>query len=74
MNHLTHLAMSRGDRLICTGYALNTIADLLGCDGCDHGLTDKQLNGLHHAIKALAGFVETAGFDLAEAAEQEAKQ
>lgn len=72
MSVLAPMADRHGDRLICAGYALNTIADLLGCDGAEHHLNTDHLNGLHNAVKALAAFIETAGFDLSEAAEREA--
>jgi hypothetical protein len=72
MSALVQMADRHGDRLICTGYALDTIADLLGCDGAEHHLNSDHLNGLHHAVKALGAFIKSVGFDLSEAAEREA--
>lgn len=48
------LAFRTGDRLASAGLALDTIADLLGADGCEHHLTHSDHNGLIHAVRALA--------------------
>lgn len=69
MNHLTQLALDHGDRLQSTGYALTTLADLLGADGSEHHLTKSDINGLTHAVRALGGYAFAAGMELYEAAE-----
>jgi hypothetical protein len=74
MSNLARLAIDHGDRLMSASYALETIANLLGCDGFEHHLGKDDINGLNHAIRALAGYSWAAGSALYEAAEQEAKQ
>lgn len=74
MSDLNRLATDHGDRLISVGYAMETIANLLGCDGQEHDLSKDDINGLTHAARALAGYVRESGSALYEAAEQEAKQ
>ncbi|MBT8764794.1 hypothetical protein [Metapseudomonas boanensis] len=73
MSKLARIAGQHGNRMVVAGCALNTIADLLGCDGVEHHLSAQQVNGLHHAVKALAGLIQIAGFELCEHAEQEGK-
>lgn len=65
------LAFRTGDRLASAGLALDTIADLLGADGCEHHLTHSDHNGLIHAVRALADLVKRSGYDLAEAFDAE---
>jgi hypothetical protein len=43
MNTFARIADRQGDRILTASYALNTIADLLGCDGLEHHLSDKDL-------------------------------
>jgi hypothetical protein len=78
MSNLGKLAIEHGDLLASTGYALKTLADLLGVDGSEHNLTQHDTNGLTHAVRALAGYVSAAGLALYDAAEMagalEAKQ
>ncbi len=69
MRDLPSLAIEHGDRLQSTGYALETLANLLGVDGSEHHLTPSDINGLAHAVRALAGYVFAAGAGLYEAAE-----
>lgn len=71
MSELARIADQHGNRMVVAGCALNTIADLLGCDGVEHHLSAEHVNGLHHAVKALASLVQAAGFELCEHAEQE---
>lgn len=69
MRDLLPLAIEHGDRLESAGYALETLANLLGCDGSEHHLTRQDVNGLTHAVRALAGYARAAGSELYEAAE-----
>lgn len=69
MRDLIPLAIEHGDRLQSTGYALETLANLLGCDGSEHHLTRQDINGLTHAVRALAGYAFAAGLEIYEAAE-----
>nr|WP_286948729.1 hypothetical protein [Pseudomonas sp. UBA6718] len=69
MRDLLPLAIEHGDRLQSTGYALETLANLLGCDGSEHHLTQQDINGLTHAVRALAGYAFAAGSEIYEAAE-----
>ncbi len=69
MRDLIPLAIEQGDRLQSTGYALETLANLLGGDGSEHHLTQQDINGLTHAVRALAGYVFGAGLEIYEAAE-----
>lgn len=70
MNTFARIADLQGDRLLTASYALNTIADLLGCDGLDHGLSDKDLNGLHHAVKTISDLMKYTAMDLYKVAEK----
>lgn len=70
MRNLIPLAIEHGDRLQSAGYGLETLANLLGCDGSEHLLNSHDINGLTHAVRALAGYVFAAGSELYEAAEQ----
>lgn len=69
MRDLIPLAIEHGDRLCSTAYALKTLADLIGCDGSEHHLSEQDINGLTHAVRALAGYVGAAALELYEAAE-----
>jgi len=69
MRDLTRLAIDHGDRLQSTGYALETLANLLGADGSEHHLSYADINGLTHAVRALAGYASAAGLELYEAGE-----
>ena len=69
MRNLVRLAIDHGDRLQSTGYALETLANLLGADGSEHDLTPSDINGLTHAVRALAGYVSAAGLEVYEAGE-----
>ncbi|WP_330115008.1 hypothetical protein SA496_02425 [Pseudomonas sp. JS3066] len=70
MNNVAHIADLQGDRLLTASYALNTIADLLGCDGLEHHLSDKDLKGLHHAIKSISDLMKCSAMDLYNVAEK----
>lgn len=67
MRDLLPLAIEHGDRLQSTGYALETLANLLGCDGSEHHLSRQDINGLTHAVRALGGYALAAGAELYEA-------
>lgn len=61
------LAFRTGDQLSSAGMALDTIANLLGADGCEHHLTPFDRNGLTHAVRALADHVKRSGYALTDA-------
>ena len=69
MSNLSALAIDHGDLLQSTAYALETLANLLGADGCEHHFTRSDTNDLTHAVRALSGYVSAAGMALYEAAE-----
>lgn len=62
-------AIDHGDLLGSAGYALETLADLLGCDGSEHDLTGDEYSGLLHAVRTIGGYIKAAGLDLYESAE-----
>lgn len=62
-------AIDHGDLLGSAGLALETLSDLLGCDGSEHHLTNDEYSGLLHAVRTISGYIKAAGFDLYEAAE-----
>lgn len=62
-------AIDHGDLLGSAGYALETLANLLGCDGSEHHLTNDEYSGLLHSVRTISGYLRAAGFDLYEAAE-----
>lgn len=64
MNNFARIADLQGDRLLTASYALSTIADLLGCDGLEHHLSDRDLKGLYHAIKAISDLMKCSAMDL----------
>lgn len=69
MSDLARITYKHGNTLTLAGMGLKTIADLLGCDGAEHHLTETHANGLHHAIAAIAGLVSMAGYELCMQAE-----
>jgi hypothetical protein len=66
---VARIAFEHGDRILSMGYALETIANLLGCDGAEHLLSSTDRHGLTHCVRALAGYALGAGQALCEAAE-----
>ncbi len=64
LNAIARIADLQGDRLLTASYALGTIADLLGCDGLEHHLSDRDLKGLHHAIKAISALMQCSAMEL----------
>ncbi|MCY1201755.1 hypothetical protein D9M68_880980 [compost metagenome] len=70
MNTFARIADRHGDRLLTASYALNTLADLLGCDGLEHHLSDRDLKGLHHAIKAISDLMQCSAMELYGTAEK----
>ncbi|MDH4611159.1 hypothetical protein [Pseudomonas sp. BN102] len=64
MSTFACIADRQGDRILTASYALGTIADLLGCDGLEHHLSDRDLNGLHHAIKTISDLMQCSAMDL----------
>ena len=69
MSDLARITYNHGNTLTHAGMGLKTIADLLGCDGCEHHLNEVHTNGLHNAIAAIAGLVSIAGYELCMQAE-----
>ncbi|WP_425327996.1 hypothetical protein [Pseudomonas nitroreducens] len=71
MRNLVSLADKIGSNLACAGHGLETIANLLGADGCEHHLTKEDAYGLAHAALALSALIKGAGYDLCIAVEVE---
>lgn len=65
------LAYRSGNRLVSAGIGLSAITNLLGADASEHHLNSSDLNGLCHAVSALADLVRRDGYDLCEAFEPE---
>ncbi|MGA4816350.1 hypothetical protein ACPA9J_20250 [Pseudomonas aeruginosa] len=66
MRNLVTLSDSIGGNLTGAGFALETIANLLGADGCEHFLNKDHINGLVHAVLTISVYVKDAGYDLCE--------
>ncbi|MFK1550124.1 hypothetical protein ACIUZB_06850 [Pseudomonas aeruginosa] len=73
MRNLTFVADKVGNNLSTASIALETIANLLGADGCEHFLNKGHINGLVHAVLTISVYVKGAGYDLCEAAEAESE-
>jgi len=71
---LAHVAEDHGNRLATSGLALETLANLLGHDGGEHHLSEKQVYGLACAVHAIGTAVRESGFDLCDKAEQEVRK
>lgn len=69
MRNLVTLSDSIGGNLTGAGFALETIANLLGADGSEHFLNKDHINGLVHAVLTISVYVKDAGYSLCEAAE-----
>lgn len=54
--------------------ALETISELLGCDGAEHHLNDEQMLGLAHAVQALGAGIRERGYALYGLAEEERRK
>lgn len=65
---------TQANHMTVVGMALETIADLLGCDGCEHHLNDEQMLGLAYAVQALGVGIRDRGFDLCGLAEEERRK
>lgn len=70
MKAFARFADHQGDRILTASYALSTLADLLGRDGLEHHLSDRDFKGLHHALKALADLMHCSAMDLYQTAEK----
>ncbi|MDA8482034.1 hypothetical protein NNO07_03050 [Pseudomonas resinovorans] len=70
MSAFARIADLHGDRLLTASYALGTIADLLGYDGLEHHLSERDLKGLHHAIKAISDLMQCSAMELYGIAEK----
>lgn len=66
---LARIAYDHGDSLMSVGFALETITDLLGCDGSEHNLTTEHLNGLANAVRVIGVYIAAAGLELCEHSE-----
>jgi len=62
------------NHMTAVGLALEALADLLGCDGCEHHLSDSQMTGLAYAIQALGVGIRDRGFELCDLAEEERRK
>ncbi|EMW0555506.1 hypothetical protein [Pseudomonas aeruginosa] len=71
MRNLTRVADQVGNNLSTAGIALETIANLLGADGCEHHLDSREVSGLLNAVSALSAYISGAGYDLCSAVEEE---
>lgn len=71
---LANIADEHGHRLNISGMALETLADLLGHDGCEHHLSPADAYGLTCAVRAIGAMVREAGLDLCEMAEMEVRK
>lgn len=71
MSDLQKISWDRGNDLCSAGFALEAIADLLGADGSEHGITESLASGLHHAIRAIGAFTSVIGGELCEASDPE---
>jgi hypothetical protein len=69
MREVIQLADAVGNNLTGAGIALETLADLLGADGCEHDLNYQQITGLAQAVAVIGTYVKGAGFNLCQAAE-----
>lgn len=69
-NNVADLTAKTGSRLLSAGYGLETISALLGADDLEHHLTPDDLNGLSHAVSALADLIKDDAFNLCELAAQ----
>lgn len=69
IKNLPRLAWSRGERVQSAAFGLDAIANLLGADASEHYMNDEDREGLAHAIRALSGFLHSAGNELCEEAE-----
>jgi hypothetical protein len=49
--------------------ALITIGELLGVGAVEHGVSEEQRDGLHHAVFVIGKALRAAAFEIAEAAE-----
>lgn len=77
MRELTQAAYQHGSTLTQAGIALETIGNLLGCDGGEHYLNRDDRNGLHHAVAVIGTLMKDAGYKLcgqAEEAEESLKE
>lgn len=57
-------ACDRANTLISAGYALETIGNLLGADGCDYSLSKEQEGHLQHAVVALGALVRDFALEI----------
>lgn len=70
MRELTQAAYQHGSTLTQAGIALETIGNLLGCDGSEHHLNRDDRNGLHHAVAVIGALLKDAGYKLCGQAEE----
>lgn len=70
MREFAQAAYQHGSTLTQAGMALETIGNLLGCDGCEHHLNGDDRNGLHHAVAVIGALLKEAGYELCTQAEE----
>ncbi|MFN9528576.1 MAG: hypothetical protein ACK561_17910 [Pseudomonadaceae bacterium] len=70
MRELTQAAYQHGSTLTQAGIALETIGNLLGCDGGEHYLNRDDRNGLHHTVAVIGALLKDAGYKLCAQAEE----
>lgn len=61
---LNRLAWDHGDLLVSAGKGLEAIGNLMGGDASEHMVNESDMEGLAHAVKAISGYVTSAGFEL----------
>ena len=77
MTRLLSRISEHGYHMEAAGMALDTVGELLGADGSEHNLLPNQVQGLNHAVVALAALVKQTGAGLctmAAEAEHDAAQ
>lgn len=74
MSHFISKVEAQANHMTVVGLALETLTDLLGCDGCEHHLNDEQILGLAYAVQALGAGIRERGFELCGLAEEERRK
>jgi hypothetical protein len=69
IKNLVQSAVDQGDNLSSAGQALEAIARLMGLDGSEHHIDQKDMAGLLHAVAAIGAYVGATGDKLYEAGE-----
>lgn len=69
--NLSDMVKLRNNDLHQAGLGIQRLAELLGADGSDHGLSATEEQGLTQALEALGALVENIAGDYFEAANPE---